>query len=54
MTKNKLERKEFIWLPLLHHSASSKVVEVRNSNTGTWRQGLMQRPWSRAAYWLAP
>ena len=27
----------------------------RNSNmAGTWRQELMQRPWWRVAFWLAP
>lgn len=31
------------------HCSSSKEVRA-----GTWRRGRMQRPWRRAAYWLAP
>ena len=44
---------QFIWLVL-----SLFIIEGsqdRNSNrAGTWRQELMQRPWSSAAHWLAP
>lgn len=26
----------------------------KSGQAGTWRQGLMQRPWWSSAYWLAP
>jgi hypothetical protein len=32
-----------------------KRSQDRNPNKkGTWKQELMQRPWSAAAYWLPP
>jgi hypothetical protein len=48
MTKNKLRRKEFIRLKILHHCSSTKEIKTEIQT----RQELMQRPWRGAAYWL--
>ena len=43
---------------LAYTSVSQFIIEGsqgRNSNrAGTWRQELIQRPWMRTAWWLAP
>jgi hypothetical protein len=43
---------------LAYTSVSEFIIEGnqgRNSNrAGTWRQELIQRPWMRTAWWLAP
>jgi hypothetical protein len=49
MTKNQLRRKGFVG-PILPACCSSS----NEARTGTWRQELMQRPWTDAAYCLAP
>lgn len=52
MTEEPAERKGFILLTLLHHCSSLKEVRAR-TQTGTWKQELVQRPWRGAACWLA-
>jgi hypothetical protein len=51
MTKSDLERKGFVWLTIKVYCSGKMRQE--SSRAGSWRQKLKQRPWRRAAYWLA-
>lgn len=50
----KVGRKGFIWLTLAHGGPSLEEVRTGiQAESRNWRQGLIQRPWRTAVYWLA-
>ena len=46
--QSNLKRKGFLWLTL-----PQQCLALKDIRAGTWRQGVMLRPWRGAAYWLA-
>jgi hypothetical protein len=52
VTKSNLGGKGLFQLPLPYHNPFLKEVRMQ-TQAGTWRQKLMQRPWKSAAHWLA-
>ena len=55
MTKKQFrEDKGLSGSPFISQSIIKGIQDMNSSRAETWRQGLMQRPWKGAAYWLAP